>query len=137
MVTVCLNNCELLRALKRKREIEFEMHLLDAQYSSNAGQANQHEQTSVAPNRKSLEKRLYEINLRISKLSTNTFDASKVFVIFESEHSQRNCLETMCVGIIPAALDRTDQIPENFLFYGNLLDIKEAPEVKCLKNHFD
>jgi hypothetical protein len=34
----------------------------------------------------------------------------------------------MCVGTIPAMLDRTDSIDPKYLFKGNLLAIREAPE---------
>jgi len=71
---------------------------------------------------------LLKVNMQISKLKHKTYQASKVFVIFNEEQSQRACLKAMCVGTIPAMLDRTDQIDPKFLFKGNLLAIREAPE---------
>ena len=56
------------------------------------------------------------------------YDACKVFVVFNSEQSQRACLEAMSVGMIPALLDHRDIIEQKYLFKGNLLHIHEAPE---------
>jgi hypothetical protein len=71
---------------------------------------------------------LLKTNMEISKLKHSQYSACKVYIIFNTEQAQRSCLESMCVGAIPAALDKTDEIDPKFLFKGNLLAIKEAPE---------
>lgn len=55
--------------------------------------------------------------------------ASKVIIMFDSELGQRSCLEKMSVGIIPAALDKKGYVEEKYMFQGNLLNVREAPEV--------
>jgi hypothetical protein len=77
----------------------------------------------------SLTLQLLQINMQISKLKHVHYQACKVFIIFNTEHTQRSVLEHMCCGKIPAALDRTDVIDSKYLFHGNLLAIGEAPEV--------
>ena len=71
-----------------------------------------------------------------SLLPPRLYDACKVFVTFESEQSQRECLEKMTVGLVPALLDRRDVIDPKFLFHGNLLHVHEAPEPSSVQYEF-
>lgn len=56
------------------------------------------------------------------------YSAVRIFAIFEDEHSQRKCLHTMAMGIIPAMLDTKSAVPLKYQRNGNVLDVREAPE---------
>ena len=73
--------------------------------------------------------KLLKVNMAISEAKKAEYKACKVYVIFNEEHSQRRCLEHMCVGLVPAMLDqKPPAFDDKYLFKGNLLSIKEAPE---------
>jgi len=74
--------------------------------------------------------RLLELDAAIQKEAVDgKFVATKVFIVFETEESQRRCLQQMTVGTIPAALDFVGDLRKHLIFRGtNVLDICEAPE---------
>lgn len=115
---MCLNNGDLLRAFKKKRGIQLEMKLNSVRETS----------AKFA----TYSKRLAAVDLEIAKLAeSRSYGASRVFVIFNSESSWRNCLKAMCLGSIPAAFDQRSAIDPKFIFRGNVLSVREAPEVNC------
>jgi len=142
MVCVCLDNGELVKLFKQKRFIENEMMLeaIEAERYAKAKRASQMNQSAKSyfkqfmelvgldPTLESYTMQLLKTNMAISKHKHKTYKACKVFVVFNEESHQRLCLNSMCVGKIPAMQDRKDLIDEKFLFKGNLLSIKEAPE---------
>jgi hypothetical protein len=153
MVTVCLNNGKLLNLFKQKRAIENEMALEaieEEKYAKAKRRASSVDEGFLAqlqmnqsaksyfkqfmeligldPTLEYFTMQLLKTNMNISKLKHSQYQACKVYVIFNTEASQRSCLESMCVGAIPAALDWTSEIDPKFLYKGNLLAIKEAPE---------
>lgn len=153
MVTVCLDNGPLLNLFKQKRAIEHEMALEaieEEKYAKAKRRASSVDEGFLAqlqmnqsaksyfkqfmeligldPTLEYFTMQLLKTNMAISKLKHTKYNACKVYVIFNTEASQRACLEAMCVGAIPAALDKHDEIDPKFLFKGNLLAIKEAPE---------
>jgi len=155
MVTVCLNNGPLLRLLKRKANVEHELKqeaLEDADYLrlQNTVQRGSEalaelEEKKRAESGKPFLKRFLEkvgadatvddysyqllkVNLEIDKLSECSYSASKVLVVFNEERAQRLCLDKMCVGLVPAALDWRGRVEDKYLEGGNLLRIHEAPE---------
>lgn len=153
MVTVCLNNGKLLNLFKAKRAIEHEMALEaieEEKYAKAKRRASSVDEGFLAqlqmnqsaksyfkqfmeligldPTLEYFTMQLLKTNMQISKLKHSKYEACKVYVIFNTEASQRMCLESMCVGAIPAAMDKHDEIDPKFLFKGNLLAIKEAPE---------
>ena len=71
-----------------------------------------------------------------SLLPPRLYDACKVFVTFESEQSQRRCLEAMAVGLVPALLDRRDVIDPKYLYHGNLLHVQEAPAPSAVQYEY-
>ena len=79
---------------------------------------------------------LLEVKMEIEKLKLAQYKAVQVFIIFNEETSQRKCLESMCVGKIPAMLDTTDNINAKILFDGSLLAIKEASKTSNLEFGF-
>lgn len=58
--------------------------------------------------------------------------ASRVFVIFNEQNVQSQCLKDMCVGKLFAILDIQTSIAEKFHFRGQVLNVDEAPEVRTL-----
>jgi hypothetical protein len=50
---------------------------------------------------RSLTLQLLAVNMEIAKLKHIRYEASKVFVVFNTEQSQRQCLEALSVGTIP------------------------------------
>lgn len=84
--------------------------------------------TGLDPTLEYFTMKLLQTNMKLSEEKHKKYEAVKVFVIFNEETAQRSCLEHMCVGEIPAMLDATDKIDPKYLFDGNLLAIKEAPE---------
>jgi hypothetical protein len=153
MVTVCLNNGELLKLYQKKSYIENEMFLEEIAEDVHAGvkkKASTVDEGYLSRLQNKLKTRsvvsralecagfeltaeyctskLLQLNMKISKLKHKTYGACKVFVIFNTEAVQRKVLETMCVGTIPAMMDHTDAIDPKFLVKGNLLDIREAHE---------
>jgi hypothetical protein len=74
------------------------------------------------------QEQLFIVNMQISKKKEEKYTASKVFVTFNTEKAQRECLKDMSVGVIPAALDwnwkgfwDNNPIPEKFLFKGTIV----------------
>ena len=160
-----LNNGELLKLLKQKRLIENEMRLEALEEERFAAMKRRASSIDDAPDllrqlersqrAKSHFKRtmewlgldptlehwtvqLLKVNLAIGAISHRRYQADKVFVMFNEEHSQRRCLESMCVGIIPAMMDSVDVIETKYLFKGNLLHITEAPEPSSIQyEHLD
>jgi hypothetical protein len=76
--------------------------------------------------------KLLQIDDKIQKMVTGTKNisqASKVFVVFEKEASQRRCLVQLTVGTIPAMMDVSASMAKRHIFRGtNVLDVCEAPE---------
>jgi hypothetical protein len=66
---------------------------------------------------------------KVDELLDQSFPVTKVFVIFEDEAGQRNCLRQLSNGLIASMLDRADNLPEHLKFRGtNVLSVIEAPE---------
>jgi hypothetical protein len=143
MVTVCLDNGGLLKLFKKKRALEFDMELeliedhrgLPLSSPGKLFRALKIPLMAYTTNLIMLPLHLLlvsairKVEEQIAKLLKSEFKACKVFIVFNSEASQRKCLNAMAVGIIPAMYDRVDAIDPNLIFFGNVLDLKEAPEV--------
>jgi hypothetical protein len=153
MVTVCLDNGPLLRLFQKKRFLENEMMLEaadDAQYAHHKRRSSKVDKALVDelegkkkdkscfkrameflgldPTMEYFTLQLLKVNQKIAELKDTKHKAVKVFIIFNTEHTQRECLNSMCVGRIPAAFDWKNQLDPKFLFDGNLMAITEAPE---------
>ena len=76
-----------------------------------------------------MRKNILKIDDEIRELCKKEYSAQKVFVVFETEASQRACLKEMTIGTIPALMDTAMNIPEAMRFRGtNILSVNEAPE---------
>ncbi len=60
----------------------------------------------------------------------------KVFVVFNEEASQQRCLTALCVGAVPALLDMAQDRDPKHVFRGNVLAVREAPEVSVQVFYF-
>jgi len=153
-VAVCLSNGQLLNLYKIKRNLEYQIVLEaieEAKFAKVKRRASEVDegflsQLQMNQSAKSYFKQameflgldptleyftmeLLKVNLAISKVKHIEYKATKVFITFQTEKAQRECLEKMCVGSIPAALDWKDSIADQrMLMEGNLLNMKEAPE---------
>ena len=83
-----------------------------------------------------IEKKEQEEAEEVTTLPPRFYDACKVFVLFNSEQSQRACLEAMCVGKMHTMLDSHEVIDKRYLLEGNLLHVEEAPEPSSVQYEF-
>lgn len=79
-----------------------------------------------APTIKSCFEKLKRINIDIDHLCTQEYEPWRVFVTFNSEFSQRNCLRKTSVGKFSVFMNKVDNA--DVLLYGKTLNIIEAPE---------
>jgi hypothetical protein len=144
MVTVCLDNGDLLTLFKQKRALQRELKFEEKEelrYSQkNGGGGGPEEVKSVFkstmellgldPTLEYFCNELMKVDEKIKKELNREkpYCACKVFIIFNEEASQRKCLESMCVGLIPSLLDSTGSVPDHMLFKDNVLAIDEASE---------
>ncbi len=57
------------------------------------------------------------------------YEPTKIFVIFNKEEDQRNCLKQMCVGELVSIFNRKGHVNAKYLFKGEtVLKIDEPPE---------
>lgn len=78
-----------------------------------------------------LKSELEKANKAVQKsLQETNYVASSVFITFETEIGQRNCLKALSQGILTSAFDlNKDKTPPEYLFKGtNVLSVKEASE---------
>ena len=72
---------------------------------------------------------LLKVNQAIDDLTSDAvFTATKVFITFNDEKSQRKCLRKLAVGLVPAWLDLKSSLEEEYHLDGNVLHVREAPE---------
>ena len=79
-----------------------------------------------APTIKSCFEKLKRINIDIDQLCTQEYEPWRVFVTFNTEYSQRNCLRKTNVGKFSVFMNKVDNA--DVLLYGKTLNIIEAPE---------
>jgi len=77
-----------------------------------------------------LEKVNAQLQEALNAAQSRPYVPSKIFVTFETETGQRNCLKALSMGTLTAAFDwGKDKIPQEYLFKGqNVLSVQEAPE---------
>ena len=70
----------------------------------------------------------------LSDLAEREYEVSEVFVIFETEESQQECLKQMAVLGIDAFRNNTSALPNNLVFRGkHLLWVMEPPEPSSVR----
>lgn len=86
----------------------------------------------------------YKLRAMMDKLvvmQAKEYPAAKVYIIFETEASQRACLERLTTGLIPAMLESKNAVAAEDLFDGdNVLKVEEAcepNEVIWANQHYD
>mmetsp|Transcript_7120 Transcript_7120/g.9972 ORF Transcript_7120/g.9972 Transcript_7120/m.9972 type:complete len:799 (+) Transcript_7120:67-2463(+) len=146
-VTVAINNEELLKILSEKRicmyNIEIEAGGRNDEYyraldtdnemkrikELNLWQRFAQNYLGASTDMVYWHQKLAEIHKKVEKLKNLKYRASKVYVIFDSEHSQRKCLSEMTTGLIPATLEKSNHIKDKHKFRGkNVLKIEEPAE---------
>jgi hypothetical protein len=138
-VTVAKDNGVLLRHLTQRREIMNNldrMHTLEVQHESDnkispppVWKAPFH----VLGLMQDVEYWRYKLQATedaiSDELSHDTFHCKRVYVTFEDEESQRNCLLKLTTGYIFSALDMVGSTEVRYRFGGgNVLKVEEAPE---------
>ena len=79
-----------------------------------------------APTIKSCFKKLHQLNVDIQHLCTQEYEPWRVYVTYNTEEAQRNCLAKTNVGKFSVFMNKVDN--EEVLLYGKTLEIGEAPE---------
>lgn len=74
-----------------------------------------------------LHEQLVNVDAQVAKLRGRK-KAAKVFVTFETEHSQRECLRAMTTGVLCSGSNQTTQDNEDLVRRGNVLSVCAAPE---------
>jgi hypothetical protein len=143
-VTVAINNGELLKALAARRLLCRKIAFETATPSERAHEFDPNENDELFDGLTDMKKKLASVGLynplaqlrkslltldiKIEELCKETYEARKVFVVFDLEASQRSCLKEMSVGTIPAIMNIAD-LPEHQKFRSdNILSVSEAPE---------
>jgi hypothetical protein len=70
---------------------------------------------------------LEEINTRIEVLSKKSYPVTKVYVTFNTEEGQRECLRALTTGACQAACEHGN-LSQELIFEGNVLHVQEALE---------
>jgi len=78
------------------------------------------------PTIQSCFKQLKRISIDIDQLSSQEYEPWRIFVTFNSEHAQRNCLSKTSVGKFSVFMNKVDN--GDVLLYGKTLNIIEASE---------
>lgn len=139
--TVVLDNEELIRALVERRQLmlqlswlrppgtKFSKFDLDAA-AENALPLTLIQKLMMYSDAKTLLKQIRELDAKIEEYSGTPYDASEVFVIFETEQEQRGALRALSsISRWDAWTKKAGSIPKNLLFRGeHWLRVKEPPE---------
>lgn len=88
--------------------------------------------TGLDPSMEKTSSDLIKINLHIKNLAAKEYKACKVYVIFDSEHSQRKCLESMSVATFSAMADDKNTMKGENVLEGNVMKVDEAPEPETI-----
>jgi hypothetical protein len=77
--------------------------------------------------------KLVKISAEIKELQKAKYDVSEVFVTFETEEGQRNCLSALSVGRMNLWMNNTDKISPSTVFHGRVLDVAEPKEPNTIR----
>ena len=80
----------------------------------------------LKPTIQSCFQQLKRITIDIDQLSTQEYEPWRVFVTFNNEHAQRNCLSKTSVGKFSVFMNKVEN--QDVLLYGKTLNIVEASE---------
>ncbi len=144
-VTLCLNNGFLLRQLKRKRWLENQIQLAsegDSEIDMLLTGACMRFYTRGILRFLGLFRTIESYTVELSRLCKDIsqicerdkgkYVVSNVFVVFNTEESQRKCLRDLSVGAVLAYGNWSRAVAKENLFHGNVLFITEAPEPSAI-----
>jgi hypothetical protein len=69
----------------------------------------------------------------ILELQKEKYNATEVFITFETEEGQRAALSALTVGKINSVLNRTSVLPPGCLFHGQILKVMEPEEPNAIR----
>lgn len=75
-----------------------------------------------------LVKKIKKLTEEIKELQEKKYDATSVFVTFETEEGQRTALHALQVGLIDLKMNRTSAVPPECLFQGRVLDVQQPTD---------
>lgn len=75
-----------------------------------------------------LVEKIKKLTQEIKELQEKKYDASKIYVTFETEEGQRTALESLTVGRIDHLMNRTAAVHPSCLFEGKILRVIESTE---------
>jgi len=85
-------------------------------------------------NANELHEKITKMAEEVKELQEKEYHATKIFITFETERSQRNALEALCVGQIELRANRLGAIsPENHFRGDQLLDVIEPAEPSAIR----
>lgn len=77
--------------------------------------------------------KIFDLTEEIKELLTKTYEVTKVFVTFETEMGQRNCLEAMSTSKLVINMNQTEQMPPSTIFQGRVLDVGQPVEPNTVR----
>jgi hypothetical protein len=77
--------------------------------------------------------KIVKLSEEIKELQKAKYDVSEVFVTFETEEGQRNCLSALSVGRMNIWMNKTDMISPSTIFHENVLDVTEPKEPNTIR----
>ena len=145
-VTVALDNEELLRALLHRRilmlmledllplGITLEPSNLDRAFEQ-ASPLTFLQRCMMTTDSSTIKAKIDEIDQKIKlDLVKRVYVVSKVFIIFEMNHSQHKALEKLSIGGINVMMNNKSVLPEKFCFRGkHVLRVGEPPEPSSVR----
>jgi hypothetical protein len=132
-VTVALNNEAVLEALAQRRDL-----LQKATYHINDNTEGtlslQQVPSLLQQTHPKLYKHLQGVNEKCRLLLEQDYPASAIFITFQKERAQRDCLRTLQVGQVHVERNNANALKTQHLFRGSLvLDVLEAPEPSAIR----
>lgn len=77
--------------------------------------------------------KVFSLTEQIAELQQQKYEASTIFVTFETEEGQRAALDALSVGKIDIVLNRTINLPPSAVFKGRVLKVEEPTEPSAVR----
>ena len=77
--------------------------------------------------------RVFELTEEIKELQQEKYDATKVFVTFETEEGQRAALSALSVGKLDTMMSNTHNLAPSAIFQGTVLIVEEPSEPSAIR----
>ena len=77
--------------------------------------------------------RIFRLTDEIREHLNEKFYVTKVFVTFETEAGQRNCLEAMSTSKMIVGTNQTERVPPSTVFHGKVLSVGECVEPNTVR----